>query len=85
MQARECGTGKINPAFAINYISDIYVDFNKTVENIIMYDPLVRPHLEYAMPANCSYLKRDTHHLERIQWAATRHVKDLRGLTYEQA
>ncbi len=45
---------------------------------------LVRPHLEYVIQANCPYLKKDINHLERIQRAATRWVKDLRGLTYEE-
>ncbi len=40
---------------------------------------LVRPNLEYAI-----YLKKDINHLERIQRAATRWVKGLRGLTYEE-
>ncbi len=34
--------------------------------------------------ANCPYLKKDIHHLERIQRAETRWVKGLRGLTYEE-
>ncbi len=45
---------------------------------------LVRPHLKYVIQANCPHLKRDINHLERIQWAATRWVKGLRGLTYEE-
>ncbi len=31
-----------------------------------------------------SFTKKDINHLERIQWAATRRLKDLRGLTYEE-
>ncbi len=49
-----------------------------------VYSALVRPHLEYTIQANCPYLKKDTIHLERIQRAATRWVKGLRGLTYEE-
>ncbi len=45
---------------------------------------LVRPHLEYAIQANCPYLKKDINHLERIQRAVTRWVEGLRGLTYEE-
>ncbi len=48
-----------------------------------LYSALVRPHLEYAIQANCPYLKQDIYHLERIQRAATRRVKCLRGLNYE--
>ncbi len=32
-----------------------------------LYGALVRPHLEYAMHANCPYLKKGINHLERIQ------------------
>ncbi len=46
-----------------------------------LYSALVRPHLEYAIQANCPYLKKDIHH--RIQRAAMRWVKDLRDLNYE--
>ncbi len=49
-----------------------------------LYSALVRPHLEYAIQANCPYLKKDINHLERTQRAATRWVKGLRGLTYEE-
>ncbi len=42
------------------------------------------PHLEYAIQANCPYLKKDINHLERIQRAATRWMKGLRGLIFEE-
>ncbi len=48
-----------------------------------LYGALVRPHLEYAIPANCPYLIKDIYHLEIIQRAATRWVKGLRDFTYE--
>ncbi len=51
---------------------------------VSLYSALVLPHPEYAMQANCPYLKRNIYHLERIQRAATRWVKGLRGLTYEE-
>ncbi len=37
-----------------------------------------------VIQANCSYLIRDINHLERIQRAAARWVKGLRGLNYEE-
>ncbi len=42
------------------------------------YSWLVRPQLEYAIQAHCSYLKKDIYHLERIQRAAAKWVKGLR-------
>ncbi len=48
-----------------------------------LYNALLRPHLEYAIQANCPYLKKDIYHLERIQRASTRWVKGLRDLSYE--
>ncbi len=49
-----------------------------------LYRALVRPHLEYAIQANCPYLKKDIYHLERIQRAAKRWVKGLRDRSYEE-
>ncbi len=49
-----------------------------------LYSALVRPHLEHAIQANCPYLKKDIYHLERIQRLATRWVKGLRDLSYEE-
>ncbi len=49
-----------------------------------LYSALVRPHLKYAIQASCPYLKTDIYHLERIQRAATRLVKGLRDLNYEE-
>ncbi len=42
-----------------------------------MYNLLVRIHFEYAIQANCRYLKEDIHQLGRIQRAATRLEKGL--------
>ncbi len=50
---------------------------------ISIYRALVRPHLEQSIQVNCPYLKKDIYHLERIQRAATRWVKGLRDLSYE--
>ncbi len=49
-----------------------------------LYRVLMRPHLEYAIQANCPYLKKDIYHLKRIQRASTRWVKGLRDLSYEE-
>ncbi len=49
-----------------------------------LYRALVRPHLEYAIQANCPYLKKDIYHIERIQRTATRWVKGLRDLSYQE-
>ncbi len=48
-----------------------------------LYSAFVRPHLEYASQPNCPYLKKDIYYLEIIQRAATRWVKGLRDLNYE--
>ncbi len=56
-----------------------------TRENFVpLHRALVGPHLEYAIQANCPYFKNDIYHQERIQRAATRWVKGLRGLNYEE-
>ncbi len=44
----------------------------------------VWPHFEYGIQAIVSSLKKDINLLERMQRAATRWVKDLRGVTYEK-
>ncbi len=49
-----------------------------------LHSALVRPHLEYAIQATYPYLKKDINHQEKIQRAATRWVRGLRGLTYEE-
>ncbi len=49
-----------------------------------LYNSKVRLHLEYAIQANCPYLKKDINHLEKIQMAAARWVKGLKGITYEE-
>ncbi len=64
------------------FIKRLFTSLTKEIF-VPLYSVLVRSHLEYAIQANCPYLKKDINHLERIQRTATRWVKGLRGLTYE--
>ncbi len=45
---------------------------------------LVRPHLQYGMPAWSPNLVADTNHLERIQRLVTRLVTGIRHLPYRE-
>ncbi len=45
---------------------------------------LMRPHLEYGMPACSPNLVTDINHLEQIQRLATRLVTGMRHLPYEE-
>ncbi len=58
-----------------------FQDFSKLV--FMPYEALVRPHLEYDMPACSPNLVADINHLERIQRLATRLVTGIRHLPYE--
>ncbi len=49
-----------------------------------LYCALVRPHLEYAMEANGSTLRADISHLERVEHLATRLVRGLLHVPYEE-
>ncbi len=51
---------------------------------IPLYGALVRPHLEYGMPACSPNLVADINHLERIQRLTTRLVTGMRNLPYEE-
>ncbi len=60
-----------------------FQDFSKTVF-IPLYGALVRPHLEYGMPACLPNPVADLNHLDRIQRLATRLATGIRHLPYEE-
>ncbi len=49
-----------------------------------LYCAFVRPHLEYAMEANAPTLRAGINQLERVQPLATRLVRGLRHVPYEE-
>ena len=49
-----------------------------------LYKSLVRPHLEYCIQAWNPHLKKGIELLERVQHRATKMIKGLRELSYEE-
>ena len=50
---------------------------------ILLYNTIVRPHLEYCIQAWRPYRKKDIDILERVQRRATRIIPKLRNINYE--
>jgi len=48
-----------------------------------LYTAFIRPHLEYAASAWSPHLKKDIQALENVQRRATKRVKQLKNLSYE--
>ncbi len=54
------------------------------LRTIPLYCAIVRPHLEYAIEASAPTPRADTNQLDRVQRLATRLVRGLRYVPYEE-
>jgi len=74
-------------ALASKKVSSILSCIRRSVANrsreviLPLYSALVRPHLEYCIQFWTPQYKRDK---ERVQQKATKHIKRLEDLTYEE-
>ena len=49
-----------------------------------LYKALIRPHLEYATVVWSPFLKKDIFLIENVQRRATKIVRSIRNLSYEE-
>ncbi|GAB0204348.1 hypothetical protein GRJ2_002900400 [Grus japonensis] len=49
-----------------------------------LYSTLVRPHVEFCVQFCCPQFKKDRELLERVQWRATRMIRGVGHLSYEE-
>ena len=81
---REHISGKVktaNKILGLIFRTFTYMDKDMFLD---LYKTLVRPHLEYATPIWTPLYKKDSIMLENVQRRATRLVKALSGLTYQE-
>jgi hypothetical protein len=79
----QCLTAANKATSVLRSVNRSFQTLNKETFNII-YRTFIRPHLEYCVQAWSPYLKKDIQHLENVQRRATRKVKGLKNLPYEE-
>jgi hypothetical protein len=81
--SRQCNEAAIKANKVLGLIRRTIVSRDK---NIILnlYKTLVRPHLEYCVQVWSPYMQKDKEVLEKVQRRATKMIRGLGALTYEE-
>ena len=81
--ANQCKAAAGKATGALRQIKNSFMYITKDSFQIL-YNTYVRPHLEYCVQAWNPYYRKDIQRLERIQRRATKLVRGLEDLTYEE-